>query len=51
MQYPQVQIHLRGTNRGVDRVENGIDIALRMHLWLRDSGSLVVKNLGSTNGQ
>ena len=51
MQYPQIQIDLRGTNRGVDRAEDGIDIALRMHLWLDDSGRLVVKNLGAANGQ
>ena len=48
--YPQVKIDMRVTNRVVDLVEEGIDIALRVRPTLDDSGSLVVKQLGSTAG-
>ena len=50
-QYPLVKIDLRVTNRVVDLVEDGIDIALRVRPTLDDSGSLVVKNLGAAGGQ
>ena len=42
---------MRVINRVVDRVEDGIDIALRVRPMLDDSGSLGVKNLGAANGQ
>ena len=48
--HPQVKIDMRVTNRVVDLVEEGIDIALRVRSTLEDSGSLVVKNLGSSEG-
>ncbi len=48
--YPQVRVDMRVTNRVVDVVEEGIDIALRVRPTLEDSGSLVVKNLGSSVG-
>ena len=48
--YPQVKIDLRVTNRAVDLVEEGIDIALRVRPTLDDSGSLVIKQLGATCG-
>lgn len=48
--YPQVKIDMRVTNRVVDLVEEGIDIALRVRPSLDDSGSLVVKQLGATSG-
>ncbi len=47
-QYPQVKLDIRVTNRVVDLVEEGIDIALRVRPSLDDSGSLVVKRLGGT---
>ncbi|MDP2033082.1 MAG: LysR substrate-binding domain-containing protein [Polaromonas sp.] len=50
-QYPLVKIDMRVTNRVVDLVEDGIDIALRVRPTLDDSGSLVVKNLGTSGGQ
>ncbi|MES2360819.1 MAG: LysR family transcriptional regulator [Pseudomonadota bacterium] len=50
-QYPQVKLDMRVTNRVVDLVEEGIDIALRVRPTLDDSGSLVVKQLGLTRGQ
>ncbi|MGA8786264.1 MAG: LysR family transcriptional regulator [Polaromonas sp.] len=48
-QFAQVKIDLRVTNRVVDLVEEGIDIALRVRPTLDDSGSLVVKQLGATS--
>ena len=44
--YPQVKFDMRVTNRVVDLVEEGIDIALRVRNTLDESGSLVVKHLG-----
>ena len=49
--HPLVKIDMRVTNRVVDLVEEGIDIALRVRPTLDDSGSLVVKNLGAAGGQ
>ncbi len=46
--HPQVRIDMEVTNRVVDLVAEGIDVALRVRPTLDDSGSLVVKNLGST---
>jgi len=46
--YPQVKVDMRVSNRVVDLVEEGIDVALRVRPTLEDSGSLVVKNLGLT---
>lgn len=46
--YPQVRVDMRVTNRVVDLVEEGIDIALRVRPTLDDSGSLVIKQLGAT---
>ncbi|WP_309681686.1 LysR family transcriptional regulator [Polaromonas sp.] len=48
--YPQVRVDMRVTNRVVDLVEEGLDIALRVRPTLDDSGSLVVKQLGATCG-
>ncbi len=49
-QYPHVRLDMRVTNRVVDLVEEGIDIALRVRPTLDDSGSLVVKQLGASGG-
>jgi len=46
--YPQVRVDVRVSNRAVDLVEEGFDVALRVRPTLDDSGSLVVKNFGST---
>ena len=48
--HPQVRIELQVTNRVVDLVQDGIDIALRVRTNLDDSGSLVARNLGPTGG-
>lgn len=46
--YPQVKVDVRVSNRVVDLVEEGLDVALRVRPTLDDSASLVVKNLGVT---
>jgi DNA-binding transcriptional LysR family regulator len=48
--HPQVRIEMQVTNRVVDLVQEGIDVALRVRPTLDDSGSLIVKNLGLTHG-
>ena len=48
--YPQVRIDMQVTNRVVDLVQEGVDVALRIRLTVDDSGSLVVKNLGLAHG-
>ncbi len=44
--YPQVRIDMRVSNRAVDLIEEGVDIALRVRPTLEDSASLVAKNFG-----
>ena len=46
--HPQVRIDMLVTNRVVDLVQEGIDVALRVRQSLDDSGTLVIKNLGPT---
>lgn len=46
--YPQVRIDMRVSNRVVDLIEEGVDIALRVRATLEDSVSLVVKNFGQS---
>jgi DNA-binding transcriptional LysR family regulator len=46
--YPLVRVEMEVSNRIVDLVQDGIDVALRVRPTLDDSGSLVVKNLGQT---
>lgn len=46
--YPQVKVDMRVSNRVVDLVDEGIDVALRVRATLDDSGSMVVKSLGLT---
>jgi len=48
--HPQVRIEVQVTNRVIDLVQEGIDVALRVRANPDDSGSLVVKNLGPTSG-
>ncbi|WP_020656486.1 LysR family transcriptional regulator [Massilia niastensis] len=47
--HPQVRIEMQVTNRVVDLVQEGVDVALRVRFNLDDSGSLVVKHLGLTS--
>ncbi|GAB3498921.1 LysR family transcriptional regulator [Curvibacter fontanus] len=46
--YPQVRVDMRVSNRVVDLVEEGFDVALRVRVSLEESRSLVVKQLGVT---
>jgi DNA-binding transcriptional LysR family regulator len=48
--HPLVRVDLQLSNRVVDLVHEGVDVALRVRPTLEDSGSLVVKNLGMTHG-
>ncbi|MBU4180190.1 MAG: LysR substrate-binding domain-containing protein [Hydrogenophaga sp.] len=45
-QHPLVRVEMMVSNRVVDLVEEGVDVALRVRTTLDDSGSLVVKRLG-----
>ncbi|MCZ2103199.1 MAG: LysR family transcriptional regulator [Comamonadaceae bacterium] len=44
-QCPQVRLEVQVTNRVVNVVEEGVDVALRVRLSVDDSGSMVVKRL------
>jgi DNA-binding transcriptional LysR family regulator len=48
--HPHVRVDMQVNNRVVDLVQEGVDVALRVRPTLEDSGSLVVKNLGNTQG-
>lgn len=48
VRYPEVRVQMQVTNRVIDLVEEGVDVALRVRTTLEDSGSLVVKPLGQT---
>ena len=45
--YPLVRVEMQVTNRVVNVVEEGVDVALRVRPTLEDSGSMVVKRLDS----
>ena len=49
-EHPQVRIDMLVTNRVVDLVQEGVDVAVRVRGSLDDSGTLVIKNLGDTAG-
>ncbi|MEN3809948.1 LysR family transcriptional regulator [Chromobacterium piscinae] len=44
--HPQVRVTLDSTNRRVDLVEEGVDVAIRVRNVIEDSASLVVRRLG-----
>ena len=46
--YPQVRVDMQVSNRVVNLVEEGIDVALRVRSTLEDSGSLLIKPLGTS---
>jgi len=46
--HPLVRVDMRVTNRVIDLVEEGIDVALRVRTTLEESGSLVIKRLGES---
>ncbi|MCW5653130.1 LysR family transcriptional regulator [Hydrogenophaga sp.] len=43
--HPQVRLDMQVSNRVVNLVEEGVDVALRVRLTLEESGSLVIKRL------
>ncbi|MDL5039058.1 LysR family transcriptional regulator [Comamonas resistens] len=45
---PLVQVEMQVTNRAVNLVEEGVDVALRVRASLDESGSMVVKRLDSS---
>ncbi|TAM42605.1 MAG: LysR family transcriptional regulator [Burkholderiaceae bacterium] len=46
--YPLVNVAMEVSNRVVDLIEDGVDVALRVRPSTADSGSLVVKHLDTT---
>lgn len=46
--HPEVRVEMEVSNRVVDPIEEGVDVALRVRLSVEASGSLVVKRLGLT---
>ncbi|WP_442592576.1 LysR family transcriptional regulator [Parapusillimonas sp. JC17] len=48
--HPQVHVHMQVSNRVVDLIEEGVDVALRVRGTVADSGSMVVKHLGTSIG-
>lgn len=48
--HPQVRVEMIVSNRAVDLVQEGIDLALRVRPRLDDGASLVMKPLGETSG-
>ncbi|UTH73887.1 LysR substrate-binding domain-containing protein [Chromobacterium sp. IIBBL 290-4] len=44
--YPMVRVALDSTNRRVDLIEEGVDVAIRVRNVIEDSASLVVRRLG-----
>lgn len=48
IRYPQVELEVEVSNRVVDPVADGIDVALRVRSTLSDSASYIVKRLGET---
>jgi len=49
-QHPQVRLEMQVSNRVVNLVEEGVDVALRVRSSLEDSGSLIIKRLGLSHG-
>jgi DNA-binding transcriptional LysR family regulator len=48
--HPHVRLDMLVTNRVIDLVQEGVDVALRVRPSVDDSGSLIVKKLAPTNG-
>lgn len=47
--HPKVQIHLEGTNRRVDVIREGFDLAIRVRFPPLDDGDLVIRKLADSN--
>lgn len=48
--YPQVRVQLHVSNRRVDVINEGFDVALRVRSQLTDDGSLVMRSFGNIQG-
>jgi DNA-binding transcriptional LysR family regulator len=48
--FPQVRVQLHVSNRRVDVINEGFDIALRVRNQLNDDGSLVMRSFGTIRG-
>jgi DNA-binding transcriptional LysR family regulator len=48
--HPHVRLDMIVTNRVIDLLQEGVDVALRVRASVDDSGSLIVKRLAPTNG-
>ena len=48
--HPHVRIDMLVTNRVIDLVQEGVDVALRVRPTVDDSGSLIVKKIAMTQG-
>ena len=46
MRYPQVRVQMQVSNRRVDLINEGFDVALRVRSQLNDDGSLVMRSFG-----
>ena len=46
--FPKVRVQMLVTNRPVDPVEDGVDLALRVRLVIEDSATLVAKTFGTS---
>ncbi len=46
--YPQIQLQLSVTNRRIDLLNEGIDVAIRVRDSLDNDGNLVMRNFGQT---
>jgi DNA-binding transcriptional LysR family regulator len=48
--YPKVRLQLAATDRGVDLIEERVDLALRVRSGLSSEAELTMRSLGSSNG-
>lgn len=49
VEHPQVRVQLLATNRRIDVIPEGVDVALRVRTRLDDDGELVLKRFGQVN--
>lgn len=48
LQYPEIEVHLEATNRAIDIIAEGIDVAVRVRHGIDDS-SLILRNLAESS--
>ncbi|WP_018150361.1 LysR substrate-binding domain-containing protein [Leeia oryzae] len=47
--YPEVTVHLESTNRRVDLIEDGVDVAIRVRTVAYEDASLVMRSFGHSS--